>query len=250
MDLNSDLGESYGAWRLGEDAALLDVVTSANVACGFHAGDPATMRRTVAEAAARGVVIGAQVSYPDLVGFGRRELGATPEQIHDDVLYQLGGLEAMCRAAGTQVRFLRPHGALYHRCAADPLAAQAAVRAAVAFDPSLAVVAAPGSALLRAAASAGLRTVPEGFADRRYLADGSLAPRGVAGGVLTDVAAVAAQAVSIATRGEAVALDGETVPVPADTICLHGDTPGAAALARAVRAALEEHGVEIRAALS
>lgn len=250
MDLNSDLGESYGAWRLGEDAALLDVVTSANVACGFHAGDPATMRRTVAEAASRGVVIGAQVSYPDLVGFGRRELGATPEEIHDDVLYQLGALEAMCRAAGTHVRFLRPHGALYHRCAADPRAAQAAVRAAVAFDPSLAVVAAPGSALLRAAASAGLRTVTEGFADRRYLADGSLTPRGTAGAVLTDVAAVAAQAVSLATRGEAVALDGQAVPVPAETICLHGDTPDAAALARAVRAALEEHGVEIRAALS
>ena len=249
IDLNSDLGESFGAWRLGDDDALLDVVTSANVACGFHAGDPATMRRTVQAAAARGVSVGAQVSYPDLVGFGRRELGATAEQIRDDVLYQLGALEAMCRAAGTHVRFLRPHGALYHRCAADPEAAEAAVRAALAFYPGLGVVAPPGSALLHAARTAGLAVVREGFADRRYLPDGTLAPRGEADAVLTDVAEVVAQAVSIAIRGEAVAADGSIVMVGADTICLHGDTPGAAALARAVRDALEGQGVEIAPAL-
>ena len=250
MDLNSDLGESFGAWRLGEDESLLEVVTSANVACGFHAGDPATMRRTVAAAAARGVVIGAQVSYPDLVGFGRRELGATPEQIHDDVLYQLGALDGICRAAGTRVRFLRPHGALYHRCTRDVAAAEAAVAAARSFDAALGVVAPPGSALLAAAAAAGLATVREGFADRRYLADGTLAPRGTDGAVLTDPAEVAAQAVAIATGEPVRAAAGAPVEVTADTICLHGDTPGAAALARAVRAALEAHGVPIAPALA
>lgn len=249
IDLNSDVGESYGAWRLGDDTALLAVVTSANVACGFHAGDPATMRRTVALAAARGVAIGAQVSYPDLVGFGRRELGATPRQIHDDVLYQLGALDGVCRAEDTRVRYLRPHGALYHRCATDPEAAEAAVAAAHAFDPDLAVVGPPGSAMLLAADAAGLPTVREGFADRRYAPDGGLAPRGSADAVLADVNAVVAQALGLVRDGAVTATDGSALTTQVDTLCIHGDTPGAGSLARAVRAALEQAGITVAAAV-
>ena len=249
IDLNSDVGESYGAWRLGDDEALLDVVTSANVACGFHAGDPATMRRTVALAAANGVAIGAQVSYPDLVGFGRRELGATPAQIRDDVLYQLGALDGICRAEDTRVRYLRPHGALYHRCAIDPAAAEAAIAACHAFDPDLAVVAPPGSAMLHAAEAAGLRTVREGFADRRYAPDGGLAPRDSADAVVTDVEAAVAQALGLVCDSAVAAIDGSVLATQIDTICIHGDTPGAGALARAVRDALEQAGVTVAAAV-
>jgi UPF0271 protein len=249
IDLNSDVGESYGAWRLGDDEALLGVVTSANVACGFHAGDPATMRRTVTLAAANGVAIGAQVSYPDLVGFGRRELGATPQQIRDDVLYQLGALDGICRAEGTRVRYLRPHGALYHRCAVDPEAAEAAVGAAHAFDPGLAVVAPPGSAMLLAAGAAGLPTVREGFADRRYAPDGGLAPRNMAGAVIADVDAAVTQALGLVRDGAVTATDGSVLHSPVDTLCIHGDTPGAGALARAVRNALEQAGVTVAAAV-
>lgn len=249
MDLNSDLGESFGAWRLGDDEALLDVVTSANIACGFHAGDPSTIRQTVAAAHARGVLIGAQVSYPDLVGFGRREMSATPEQIEHDVLYQLGALHAFCKVAGTRVRFLRPHGALYHRCASDPEAAAAAVRSAAAFDDTLGVVAPPNSALLHAAQAVGLEVVREGFADRRYTADGRLHPRAAGGAVLSDRDDVVAQAVAIATGGDVITVDGTAIKVVADTICLHGDTPGAAGMANAVRSALQAHGVTIAPAL-
>jgi UPF0271 protein len=245
IDLNSDVGESYGAWRLGDDEALLQVVTSANVACGFHAGDPATMRRTVALAAANGVSIGAQAGYPDLVGFGRRELGATPRQIHDDVLYQLGALDGICRAEGTRVRYLRPHGALYHRCALDLEAAEAAVAACHAFDPDLAVVAPPGSAMLLAAQAAGIPVIREGFADRRYAPDGTPAPRAAADAVVADVEAAVQQALALALDGAVTAVDGSVLATAVDTICIHGDTPGAALLARAVRDALQRAGVTL-----
>lgn len=234
IDLNSDLGESYGAWTFGDDAAMLDVVTSANVACGFHAGDPSTLRRTCAAAAARGVAIGAQVAYPDLMGFGRRFLDIDPGELRDAVLYQLGALDAFAQVAGTAVRYVKPHGALYHATIAHPGQAEAVVAAVVEYDPSMAVLGAPGSPLLDAAERAGLETVPEAFADRAYLPDGRLVPRTQPGAVHHEPDVAAAQALEIAEKGWA------------RSICVHGDTPGSVAIAAAVRAALEAAGVEVR----
>lgn len=245
IDLNSDLGESYGVWRLGDDDAMLRLVTSANVACGFHAGDPSTLRATCTVAAAEGVRIGAQVAFPDLAGFGRRHLAMEPGELRDVVLYQLGALDAFAQVAGTGVAYVKPHGALYHACAHDSSTAGAVVDAAREYDPSMAVLGAPDSALLAAAERAGLEPVPEAFADRAYLPDGRLAPRDVPGSVLTDPAEVAARAVRIAVDREVVAVDGSVVAVRARSLCVHGDTPGAVALAGAVRAALEVAGVGV-----
>jgi UPF0271 protein len=234
VDLNADLGEGFGAWRLGDDDALLDVVTSANVACGFHAGDPSTMRRVCASAAARGVAIGAQVGYRDLAGFGRRRIDYDVDELRDDLLYQIGALDAFARLAGSRVSYVKPHGALYNTAVHDEGQAGAVAAAVAAFDRSLPVLGLPGSALLRLAAGAGLRGVEEGFADRRYRADGTLTPRGEPGALLTVADEVVAQALRLATGTGRVA-----------SLCLHGDTPGAVALARAVRAALEGEGVEL-----
>ena len=245
MDLNSDLGEGYGRWALGDDAALLEVVTSANVACGFHAGDPATIDRTVRTATERGVAIGAQVSYPDLVGFGRRELEVAPADLTADVLYQLGALEAFARAAGGRVRYLKPHGALYNRIARDPVQAAAVVEAIRRYDPTLPLLTLPGSAAMAAAAEAGIAAVGEGFADRAYTAEGRLVSRREPGAVLHDPAAVASRVVRMVTTGEVEAVDGSVVPIDVATVCLHGDTPGAVALGRAVREALQEAGVDV-----
>jgi UPF0271 protein len=247
IDVNSDLGESYGIWQLGDDAAMLDVVTSANVACGFHAGDPSTLRRTCLAAAERGVAIGAQVSYPDLAGFGRRFIDIDPAELRDAVLYQLGALDAFAQVAGTEVAYVKPHGALYHACISHPHQAEAVVAAAQEYDPAMAVLGAPGSPLLQFADAAGMEAVPEAFADRAYLPDGTLVPRSRPGAVLHDAAEAAAQAVSIATTQSAVAIDGTAVVVAARSICVHGDTPGAVALAQTVRAALEAAGVGIAA---
>jgi 5-oxoprolinase (ATP-hydrolysing) subunit A len=237
MDLNADVGESYGAWTLGDDDAVLSVVTSANVACGFHAGDPSTLLATVRSAAARGVVLGAQVSYPDLVGFGRRDMELTATQITADVLYQIGALGGLARAAGVPVRYVKPHGALYNRAARDPAVALAVAEAARVHDlPLLLLAGSPG----RAAAGA----LGECFADRGYTPDGRLLPRGEAGAVLTDPAVVAERAVRMAS-GSVPAVDGTPLRVDAVSMCLHGDTPGAAALARAVRTALEAAGVPL-----
>ncbi|MGH3716774.1 MAG: LamB/YcsF family protein [Micromonosporaceae bacterium] len=246
MDLNADLGEGYGIWRLGDDEALLDVVTSANVACGFHAGDASTIRRACAGAARRGVVVGAQVSYRDLAGFGRRRIDYQPDELTDEVIYQIGALDGLCRSEGTQVRYLKPHGALYHACAVDPVQAAAVVRAVAEYDPRLPVLGAPGSVLLRLAADAGLTGVPEGFADRAYRPDGSLVPRTEAGAVLSDPEQVTAQAVRLARDAEVPATDGSAIPLTIRSLCLHGDTPGAVALARQVRTALLEQGLELR----
>ncbi|CAN5843377.1 MAG: LamB/YcsF family protein [Ilumatobacteraceae bacterium] len=246
IDLNSDLGESFGVWRLGDDEAMLDVVTSANVACGFHAGDPSTLRRVCAAAAASGVAIGAQVGYPDLVGFGRRAMDVEPSELRDAVLYQLGALDAFAQVAGTEVRYVKPHGALYHAAAADEGQAAAIVGAAAEYDPSLAVLGAPASALLRHAERAGLEPVAEAFADRAYRPDGSLVSRREANALLVEPTAVAAQAVRLATEHEVVATDGSVAVVAARSICIHGDTPGAVELARAVRTALEAAGVALR----
>ena len=238
VDLNSDLGEGYGAWALGDDGALLDVVTSANVACGFHAGDPLTMQRTVEGAARRGVAIGAQVSYPDLAGFGRRVMEVAPADLTADVLYQLGGLEAFARTAGVRVRYLKPHGALYNRCAVDPLQAAAVVDAVRRYDPALPVLTLPGCELAHAAETAGVPWVGEGFADRGYTPEGRLVPRSDPGALVTDEAEVVARAVRMAVEGRVRAVDGSDVAVPVASLCVHGDTPGAARLAAAVRAGL------------
>jgi UPF0271 protein len=246
VDLNSDLGEGFGAWSLGDDEALLGVVTSANVACGFHAGDPATIRRTVEAAAARGVAVGAQVSYPDLVGFGRRAMDLAPADLAADVLYQVGALEAFCRVAGTSVRYVKPHGALYNRVADDPRQAAAVVAAVRAYDPDLPVLGLGGSAVAAAAADAGVPFVAEAFADRGLTTSGRLVPRGAPGALLTDPDAVARRAVRLVVERRVETAAGGDVEVEVDSLCVHGDTPGAVAIARAVRAALEEAGVTVR----
>ncbi|HEX4256871.1 MAG TPA: 5-oxoprolinase subunit PxpA [Streptosporangiaceae bacterium] len=245
IDLNADLGEGFGAWRLGDDEALLAVVTSANIACGFHAGDPLILRRCCAAAVARGVAIGAQVSYRDLAGFGRREMDVPADELTAEVLYQLAALDGIARAEGGRVRYVKPHGALYNRIARDPVQARAVAAAVAAYDPSLPVLTLPGSVAARVAAEAGLRAAAEAFADRAYTAEGTLVSRREPGAVLSDVAEVTARAVGMATRGQVTAIDGQQVAVEPESICVHGDTPGAVELARSVRHGLEEAGVRL-----
>jgi UPF0271 protein len=245
IDLNADLGEGFGIWRLGDDEALLGVVTSANVACGFHAGDPSTMRRVCTAAAAAGVAVGAQVSYRDLAGFGRRFVDADPGELADDVLYQLAALDGIARACGTAVGYVKPHGALYNAAVHHEGHAGAVVDAVVAADPTLPVLGLPDSALLRLADAAGLTTVPEGFADRGYTAEGTLVPRSGPGALVEDAGEVAARAVRMAVEGRVVAVDGTEVDLAVRSICVHGDTPGAVELARAVRAGLEDAGLRL-----
>jgi UPF0271 protein len=245
IDLNSDLGEGFGIWRLTDDDALLDLVTSANVACGFHAGDPSTMRHVCERAAANGVTIGAHVSYRDLAGFGRRRMDVDPLELRDDVSYQIGALDAFARAAGTAVRYVKPHGALYNTVVNDEAQADAVVEAVATYDADLPVLGLPGSQLLRKAAAAGLAAVPEAFADRAYTPRATLVPRSQAGAVLHDVAEVVARCVGLATTGTVRAVDGSTVDVGARSICVHGDTAGAVEIARRVRAALEDAGVQV-----
>jgi UPF0271 protein len=245
IDLNADLGESFGTWVLGDDAAMLQLVTSANVACGFHAGDPTTLRRTCAEAVSRGVVIGAQVGYRDLAGFGRRYLAMAPEDLEADVLYQIGALDGLARVAGDRVRYVKPHGALYNAIVHDEEQAAAVVAAVRAYDPGLPLLGLPGSAVLRLAGEAGLTTVPEAFADRAYTPGATLVPRGRPGAVLHDPQEVAERVVRLVTTGQVAALDGSTVSVEATTVCVHGDSPGAVAMARAVREALAHAGVTV-----
>ncbi len=246
IDLNADLGESFGAYTLGDDAALLDVVTSASVACGFHAGDPMVMTRTVRAAVERGVVVGAHVGYRDLQGFGRREVAMRPAELTADVLYQLGALAAIAGANGARVAYVKAHGALYNTAAAEPEAARALVAAVSAFDPSLPVLSLPGSEVFKACADAGLRAVGECFADRAYDRDGRLVPRSTPDAVIHDAAAVVRRAVEMATSGTVTAIDGSTVRLAAESMCVHGDTPGAAALAAAVRDGLRAAGVDLR----
>lgn len=247
IDLNADLGESFGRWRLGDDAALIEVISSANIACGFHAGDPSTLRRSCELAVGAGVAIGAQVSYRDLAGFGRRFIDATPEELRDDVLYQLGALDGFARVAGSRVTYLKPHGALYHAVVHHEGQAQAVVDAVRAYDPTLAILGLPGSLLLEKAAAVGLRVVNEAFADRQYTVDGGLLPRSEPGAVLTDPAQIAEQ-VRRLVAGEGVrALDGTVVPMAAESICVHGDTPGAVEIARTVRAGITASGGSVQA---
>ncbi|RBY94397.1 LamB/YcsF family protein [Blastococcus sp. TBT05-19] len=245
VDLNADLGEGFGVWRLGDDDALLEVVSSANVACGFHAGDPLTMRRVTSAAVAAGVAVGAQVSYRDLAGFGRRFVDVAPAELTADVLYQLAALDGMARAAGGRVTYVKPHGALYNAVVHHEAQARAVLEAVAGYDRELAVLGLPGSAFLRLAEDAGLRTVGEGFADRGYTAEGTLVPRGEPGALVHDPADVAERAVRMAVEGSVTAVDGSTVPVAVESVCVHGDTPGAVVLARSVRAALEAAGLVV-----
>jgi UPF0271 protein len=245
IDLNADLGEGFGIWRLGDDEGLLDVITSANVACGFHAGDPATMRRVCAAAAERGVVIGAQVGYRDLAGFGRRRIDIDPDDLAADVLYQIGALDACARAAGTGVRYVKPHGALYNTAADDRVQAEAVAAAVAAFDRSLPLLALPGSALADAAHATGLPFVPEAFADRAYLPTGRLVPRSEPGAVVQDPYEVVARAAAFALHHRVTTTDGTVVPVEARSLCVHGDTPGAVYLAGEIRRTLVDAGMTL-----
>jgi UPF0271 protein len=247
VDLNSDLGEGFGIWTLGDDEALLEVVSSANVACGFHAGDPDILRRVCTWAAEHEVAVGAQVGYRDLPGFGRRSIDVEPASLVNDVLYQIGALEAFARVAGTRVRYVKPHGALYNRIVADERQAAAVVEAVLRYDPALPLLGLPGSAVLRLADEAGLVAVPEAFADRGYTSASTLVPRSAPGALLHDPGEVAARVVRMITAGSVRSVDGVEVPVTARSVCVHGDSPGAVAMAVAVRQALVEAGVEIRA---
>lgn len=238
MDLNCDIGESYGAWRMGADAEVMPWITSANIACGFHAGDFSTMQRTVALAVRHGVAIGAHVSLPDLQGFGRRELRVSSDEAHAMTLYQIGALDAFARAAGTRVVHVKPHGALYNMAAKDAALADAIAAAVREFDRELVLVGLAGSELPKAGGAAGLRVAHEAFADRRYEADGSLTPRREADAVIHDVAAAVTQAVRIATEGSVETRGGGTRTIRADTICVHGDRPDAASFARKLHDAL------------
>jgi 5-oxoprolinase (ATP-hydrolysing) subunit A len=239
MDLNADLGESFGRWTLGDDERLVEQITSANVACGFHAGDFVVMDRTVALCERAGVAVGAQPGYPDLLGFGRRPMAFDPAEVESMVRYQIGALEAFCRAHEVELHHVKPHGALYNQAAVDPALAGAIARATARFSRALPLYGlASSEPMARAAAVAGIRFVPEAFADRRYLPDGSLQPRSEPGSLITDPEAAAAQAASIAGDGAVVAVDGSRVAIRAETICCHGDTPGAVEIATAVRAVL------------
>lgn len=247
IDLNADLGEGFGRWRLTDDEQLLSVVTSANVACGFHAGDAATMRRVCELAAERGVTIGAQVSYRDLAGFGRRAMDVPSAELTAEVAYQIGALEVFARAAGARVAYVKPHGALYNRVVRDEEQARAVVDGVLLADASLPVLGLPGSRLLELARKAGLPAVTEAFADRAYTDEGTLVPRGRDGAVVTDPDAVVERSVSLARFGSVIAHSGARIQMRARSLCLHGDTPGAVELARRVRGQLLAAGVRVEA---
>ncbi|MGW6645673.1 LamB/YcsF family protein [Streptomyces sp. A244] len=247
IDLNADLGEGFGRWRLTDDERLLSVVTSANVACGFHAGDAVTMRRVCELAAERGVRIGAQVSYRDLAGFGRRAMDVPPAELAAEVAYQIGALEVFARAAGAGVAYVKPHGALYNRVVHDEEQAAAVVDGVLLADAALPVLGLPGSRLLELAGKAGLPVVTEAFADRAYTDAGTLVPRTLEGAVVTDPDEVVERSLGLARSGEVVSRSGTRIGVRARSLCLHGDTPGAVELARRVRERLEASGVRVEA---
>lgn len=246
IDLNSDLGESYGAWRMGDDEAMLAIVSSANIACGFHAGDPAGIYRTVKAAAEKGVVVGAHVSYPDRVGFGRRDLDATSEELIADVIYQIGALKGVAAAAGTTVRYVKPHGALYNRIANDAKQGQAVIDGIKAIDPSLVLMGLANAPILDLARKSGLAVVAEAFADRAYTPQGQLVSRREAGAVLHDAAKIADRMVQLAREGTLEAIDGSIIKIEAQSICVHGDSPGAVAIAQEIRRRFEADGIDIR----
>ena len=247
VDLNADVGESFGAYSLGADAALMRSITSASIAAGFHAGDPSVLRRTINLAKSHGVAIGAHPGFPDLVGFGRRELQVAPAEAEDVVLYQIAAVAGVAAAEGAKLQHVKPHGALFNMAVRDASLAAAIARAVAAFDRSLILFGLPGSQILAAGRAAGLRVAAEVFADRAYEPDGSLTPRSRPGSVIHDAGAVASRAIRMITERVVDAVDGTIVPLDADTICVHGDTPGAAQLAADLRARLEAAGVTVAA---
>lgn len=247
IDLNSDLGESFGAWSMGDDAAILEVVSSANVACGFHAGDPLGILHTLETAAARGVAIGAHVAYPDLVGFGRRNMDIPAEQLRADVIYQIGALMGLARSAGTRVSYVKPHGALYNTIAHDRTQADAVIQAVLRIDPQLKLVCLANSPLLDWAREAGLSCVAEAFADRAYTAQGTLVSRSRPGAVLHDPELIAQRMLRLVREGVIEAEDGQVISLQAESICVHGDSPDAVNIARDLKTRLLEAGVTLRA---
>ena len=247
VDLNADLAEGFGIWTLGDDDALLDIVTSANLACGFHAGNPVGLARACRAAAARGVRIGAQVGYFDLAGFGRRRIEVAPEELRADVIYQIGALQALARAAGTTLGYVKPHGALYTTIVTDSDQARAVAEAVHAIDPTLPVLGLAGSVFFTEARRLGLRTVAEAFADRAYQPDGQLVSRSDAGAVLTDPAQIAERVLSMVTTGSVTAVDGSVVAIEVESVCVHGDSPDAVTIAGAVRERLLAEGIELAA---
>ncbi|MFJ4134518.1 LamB/YcsF family protein [Pseudomonas cyclaminis] len=246
IDINSDLGESFGAWSMGDDDAMLDVVTSANVACGFHAGDPAGILRTLKAAAARNVAIGAHVAYPDKVGFGRRNMDLASDELTADVIYQIGALQGLAKAAGTSVRYVKPHGALYNTIAHDRRQALAVIAAIRAIDPTLTLVALAGSELIEWARNEGLQCVAEAFADRAYTPQGTLVSRREPGAVLHDPQLVAQRMLRLVQDGTLEAIDGTLTRIQADSICVHGDSPAAVAMARELRRVLEQANLSLQ----
>jgi UPF0271 protein len=247
IDLNADVGESLGPWPMGDDERLIPLVSSVNVACGAHAGDPLTIERTIRLAIDHGVAVGAHPGYPDLVGFGRRDLDMTGEELEASIVYQVGAVAGIAQSLGAELRHVKPHGALYNRAAHDPAVAESIATAIRRAAPDLVLVGLAGSALLHAGVAAGLQVASEAFADRAYEADGSLRSRRLDGAILATPAAVARQALGIVRDRRVTAHDGRSVAVRADTICIHGDTPGAADYAAAVRTALGKAGVTIAA---
>jgi UPF0271 protein len=245
VDLNADLGESFGVWQLGDDAAMLDIVTSANLACGFHAGDPVELARTSRAAAERGVRIGAQVSYRDLTGFGRRFIDVAPAELTAEVIYQIGALQALARVAGSAVGYVKPHGALYNTIVTHREQARAVAEAVHAVDPGLPVLNLAGSVFFEEAQRLGLRTVAEAFADRAYRPDGTLVPRREEGAVLHDPEQIAERVAGMVQTGQVLAVDGSTIDLRVESVCIHGDSPGAVRIATAVRERLLRDGVEL-----
>jgi UPF0271 protein len=247
VDLNSDLGESFGAYQIGYDAELFPLLSSANVACGFHAGDPRVMERTVRAAAEHGASVGAHPGFRDLVGFGRRVIAASPEDVGADVLYQLGALDGICRSVGVRMRHVKPHGALYNHASTDTATAEAIARAIASFDADLILFALPGSALHQAGEAAGLTVAREAFADRAYHADGNLVSRRQPGALITDPAEAAERMYRLVTDGTLTSIEGDVLTLDIDTICTHSDTAGAADIVRAVRRRFDEAGIAVRA---
>lgn len=246
IDLNSDLGEGFGPWPMGDDAAMLATVTSANIACGFHAGDPAGILTVLKEAARRSVAVGAHIGYRDLVGFGRRNMDPSSAELVGDTIYQIGALQGLAKAAGTKVRYVKPHGALYNTIAHDARQAADVIEGIKAVDPSLVLMALAGAPIVAQAREAGLTVVCEAFADRAYNVDGSLVSRRLAGSVIHDPEAVAERMLRMVNDGRVVAIDGTEIALDAQSICIHGDTPAAVAIARTLRRTLEARGVELK----
>ncbi len=247
IDLNADMGESFGAYTIGSDEAVMTSISSANVACGYHGGDPSVMRRTVRLARERGVAVGAHPGFPDLLGFGRREMRIAPQDVEDLVLYQIGALAGIAHGEGIRLSHVKPHGALYNMAVKDRSLADAIARAVAAFDRTLVLFGLPNSDLARAGQAAGLRVALEGFADRAYEPDGSLTPRSRTGAIIHDLETVVQRAVRMAIDGVVIATDGSELAMRVDTMCTHGDTPGAKALTRALRTGLEQAGVKVAA---